>query len=135
MAEQIRLEIVTPEKRVLDEKVDAVTLPGLGGEMQILAGHSALISQLKSGILSYSQGTSSSRLMVSGGFVEVNNDRVSVLADVAEMSDEIDTALARLELTEAEKALNAWTGTEEELEEAKNKLERAQARLQLTSGN
>jgi F-type H+-transporting ATPase subunit epsilon len=133
--EQLRLEIVTPEKRVLDERVDAVTLPGLNGEMQILAGHSALISQLKSGILSYSQGASSSRLMVSGGFVEVNNDRVSVLADIAEMSDEIDTALARLELTEAEKALNAWTGTEEELEETKNKLERAQARLQLTSGN
>lgn len=132
---QLKLEIVTPEKRVLDEKVDTVTLPGLNGEMQIIAGHAALISQLKSGILSYSQGTASSRLMVSGGFVEINNDNVSVLADIAETSDEIDAALARLELAEAEKSLNAWSGTEEELAEAKNKFERAQARLQLTASN
>jgi F-type H+-transporting ATPase subunit epsilon len=132
---QLKLEIVIPEKRVLDEQVDAVTLPGLNGEMQILAGHAAVISQLKSGILTYTQGGVSSRLMVSGGFVEVNNDRVSVLADIAETSDEIDTATARLELSEAEKSLGAWTGTEEELADAQNKLERAQARLQLTSGS
>lgn len=135
MAEKLRLEIVTPEKRALDEQVDAVTLPGLNGEMQILAGHAAVISQLKSGILTYTQGGTSSRLMVSGGFVEINNDRVSVLADIAETADEIDTAQARLELSEAEKSLNAWTGTEEELEAEKNKLERAQARLQLTAGS
>ena len=135
MAEQLRLEIVTPEKRVLDEKVDSVTLPGLNGEMQILAGHTSLISQLKSGILTYNQGSATVRLMVSGGFVEINNDRVSVLADVAETSDEIDTALARQELSEAEKALSIWSGEESELAEMQNKLERAQARLHLTSGN
>lgn len=132
---QLKLEIVTPEKRVLDERVDTVTLPGLNGEMQIIAGHAALISQLKSGILSYSQGAASSRLMVSGGFVEINNDNVSVLADIAESSDEIDAAQARLELAEAEKFLNAWSGTEDELAEAQYKLERAQARLQLTASN
>ena len=134
MADQLKLEIVTPEKRVLDERVDTVTLPGLNGEMQIIAGHAALISQLKSGILSYTLGGESTRLMVSGGFVEINNDKVSVLADVAETSDEIDTALARLERDEAEKALNAWAGTDEELAEAQSKLERAQARLELTAG-
>ncbi len=134
MAEQLRLEIVTPEKRVLDEKVEAVTLPGLNGEMQILAGHTPIISQLKSGILTYSQSGTSSRLMVSGGFVEVNHDRVSVLADIAENSDEVDTAQARLELTEAEKALSAWSGEESELATVQNKLERAQARLELTTG-
>lgn len=135
MAEQLKLEVVTPEKRVLDERVDAVTVPGLNGEMQFLPGHTPLISQLRSGILSYVQGGTSQRLMVSGGFVEINNDRVSVLAEVAEMSDEVDTALARLERDEAEKALSGWSGTEEELEETKNKLERAQARLQLTAGS
>jgi F-type H+-transporting ATPase subunit epsilon len=135
MAEQLKLEVVTPEKRVLDEKVDSVTVPGLNGEMQLLPGHTPLISQLKSGILSYAQGSASQRLMVSGGFIEINNNRVSVLTEIAETSDEINTALARIERDEAEKALGGWSGTEEELEEVKNKLERAQARLQLTSGN
>ena len=84
MAEKIQLEVVTPERRVLSEMVDGVQVPGLNGELGILPGHVPLISQLQTGVLSYTQGGQVQRLHVSGGFVEVNADRVSVLAEVAE---------------------------------------------------
>jgi F-type H+-transporting ATPase subunit epsilon len=72
------------------------------------------------------------QLHVSGGFVEVNNDKVSVLADVAELPEEIDAARARLKRERLEKTLgSAWDGTEEDFEKARIKLERSIIRLQL----
>ena len=133
MAEKIQLEVVTPERRVLAESVDMVTVPGLGGELGILPGHTPLISQLQTGVLTYVQDGKSSSLHVSGGFVEVREDHVSVLADVAERPDEIDTARAKLSRERLEKQLNAWSGSEEDFEIAKTKLDRSMVRLQLAS--
>jgi F-type H+-transporting ATPase subunit epsilon len=135
MAERIQLDVITPERRLVSESVDSVTVPGLGGELGILPGHTPLISQLQTGVLSYTQGQTTRRLLVSGGFVEVNAERVSVLADMAEMPDEIDASRARLEREQAERALNAFSGAPEELEQVRAELERANARLQLTSDN
>ena len=73
-------------------------------------------------------------MVISGGFVEVSSDKVSILADIAERPDEIDTELARTEREAAEKILSTWKGTEEELETELEKLEKSQARLQLASG-
>jgi F-type H+-transporting ATPase subunit epsilon len=134
MAEQIQLEVVTPERRVLSESVEAVYVPGAGGELGILPGHTPLISQLQTGVLSYTQGGASHRLHVSGGFVEVNSDRVSVLAEVAERPEEIDASRARLARERAEKTLSAWSGTEEDFEIARARLERSIVRLQLATG-
>jgi len=134
MAEQITLEVVTPERRVLAETVDAVYVPGMNGELGILPGHTPLISQLQTGVLSYTRGGVAERLHVSGGFVEVNQDRVTVLAEVAERPEEIDAARARLAREHAEKALASWSGTEEDFEVARARLERSMARLQLASG-
>ncbi len=131
MAQQLQLEVVTPERRVLSEAVDAVTLPGLGGELGILPGHTPLISQLQTGVLSYTTAGKSFQLHVSGGFLEVNDDRVSVLAEVAERPEEIDAARARLAREHVEKQLSAWSGTEEDFEKARAKLERSVVRLQL----
>ena len=130
----LNLEIVTPEKRVLNEKVDTITIPTASGEIGILPSHAPLISALKSGILSYSVGNKTEKIVISSGFVEVTNDKVSVMADVAESSDEINVEAARLAQTEAEKVLAAWGGTEDEFETEVEKLERAQARLQLATG-
>ena len=127
----LRLEIVTPEKRVLDETVDSVTVPTLNGEIGILTSHAPLISALKSGVLAYTRGGATEKLVVSGGFVEVGTDRVSVLTDIAETTADINVEAARAEREEAEKVLGAWSGSETEFEEEKDKLERAQARLQL----
>jgi F-type H+-transporting ATPase subunit epsilon len=134
MPEQIQLDVVTPERRVLAEKVDAVYVPGMTGEFGILAGHTPLISRLQTGVLTYTQGSATEKLHVSGGFVEVNQDRVTVLADVAERPDEIDAARARLAHQHAEKALSGWSGTEEDFEVARARLERSMVRLQLASG-
>ena len=133
MAEKIQLEVVTPERRVLNEAVDMVTVPGLGGELGILPGHTPLISQLQTGVLSFTQAGKSFQLHVSGGFVEVRDDLVSVLASVAERPEEIDAARAKLSRDKWEKQLNAWSGSEEDFETAKTKLDRSLVRLQLAA--
>ena len=135
MAEQIQLEVVTPERRVLSEAVDSVNVPGREGELGILPGHTPLISQLQTGVLSYVQNGVTRRLHVSGGFVEVNADRVSVLAEIAEHPEEIDAARARLTREHAEKALSAFSGTEDDFEVARARLERSVVRLHLASGS
>ena len=133
MADQLQLEVVTPERRVLAEAVNSVTVPGRAGEMQILPGHAALIAELKTGVLTYNQSGATSQLHVSGGFIEVSNDRVSVLAEIAERPDEIDAARARLAREHTEKQLSAWSGSEEDFEKARAKLERSMVRIQLAS--
>jgi len=130
----LNLEIVTPEKRVLSETVDVVTVPTASGEVGILTDHAPLISALKSGILSYNRGGATEKMVISGGFLEVSANKVSVLADTAERADEIDVGAARIEREAAEKSLGAWKGSEDEFEVEKERLERAQARLQLSSG-
>src|SRR5215213_10042706 len=133
--EMIKLEIVTPERRVFDETVDSVTVPTATGEVGILPNHAPLISSLKSGILAYSNKGTSEKLVVSGGFVEVSTNKVSVLTDVAERADEIDVEAARAERDEAQRVLgSAFSGSEEEFEVEKERLERAQARLALAAG-
>lgn len=131
MADKIQLEVVTPERRVLAEPVDMVTVPGLGGELGILPGHTPLISQLQTGVLTYSQDGKSYPLHVSGGFVEVRDDHVSVLAEIAERPDEIDASRAKLSREKLEKQLNAWSGSDEELEAARVEFDRSVVRLQL----
>jgi F-type H+-transporting ATPase subunit epsilon len=133
MASQIQLEVVTPQRRVLAEAVDTVMVPGLDGELGILPGHTPLISQLRTGVLTYVQGERTAQLHVSGGFVEVADDRVSVLAEIAERPEEIDAARARLTREHAEKTLSAWSGTEEDFEIARARLERSMVRLQLAT--
>ena len=71
MSNKINLEVITPEKLVLRESVDEIVLPGLTGEIGVLPDHEPLISQLKTGVLSYRIGASLQKIHVSGGFAEV----------------------------------------------------------------
>jgi F-type H+-transporting ATPase subunit epsilon len=130
MADKIQLEIVTPEKVALREAVDEVVAPGRDGELGILPDHTPLISQLKTGILSYRQGSDRKQLHVSGGFIEVQADRVSVLSDIAERPDEIDVERAERAKDRAEKRL-ASRGDDLDFDRAELKLQRALVRLQL----
>jgi len=128
----LKLEIVTPEKRVLDAEVESVTVPTASGEAGIFPNHAPLVSALKPGILSYSQKGGAEKLAVSGGFVEVSGNKVSVLADTAETSEEVDIELARTEREAAEKALAAAaTSPVEENAPLMQKLESANARITL----
>jgi F-type H+-transporting ATPase subunit epsilon len=133
MADKIQLEVVTPERRVLGEPVDMVTVPGLNGELGVLPGHTPLISQLKTGVLSYLQDGRTTQLLVSGGFVEVRDDHVSVLAEIAERPEEIDVAAARVARERLEKQLGGWSGSDDEMESVKTELARSEVRLQLAA--
>ncbi len=128
----IKLEIVTPEKKVLDESVDSVTVPTSNGEIGIFPNHAPLISTLKPGILTYNNRGASEKLVVAGGFIEVGTNVVSILADIAEKAGEVDVESARSEREQSEKVLASWnSGSEDAFEIEKEKLEKAQARLRL----
>ncbi len=131
----LNLEIVTPEKKVFDESVDAVTVPTARGEVGILTNHAPLISTLMPGILSYTNKGTTEKMVIAGGFVEVSDNKVSILADTAERSEEIDIEAAKTEQAEAQKVLGEWKeGSEEDFELESQRLQKAQARLQLASG-
>lgn len=130
----LRLEIVTPEKRIFDAEVDSVTVPTLTGEAGILPNHASFISALKPGILTYSVKGASDKLAVSGGFVEVNGNNVSVLADTASSAADIDIVAAKLEKEAAEKAFaSVASSAVEETEPFREALDVANARVQLAS--
>ena len=130
---RIHLEVVTPERKVLEAEVDRVEVPGLHGELGILPGHTELISQLKpAGLLTYHIGDVKGEMSISDGFVEVSPDRVVVLADKAERPEDIDLARA-LELKEyAERQLQkAMSDPDADIARATVELERASIELQL----
>jgi len=131
----LKLEIVTPEKKVLDADVESVTIPTASGEAGILTNHAPLVSELKPGILSYSSKSGSDKMAVSGGFVEVSGNRVSVLTDSAETADEIDLNAAKGEREAAEKELASVASSDiESTSSVRERLEAANARVQLASG-
>ncbi len=86
--DSIQLEVVTPERQLLSQGVDAVQLPGADGELGILPGHAPLITELGIGVLTYRVGQETGHLAIIRGFAEVLPDRVSVLAEIAEHAGE-----------------------------------------------
>src|SRR3972149_3328795 len=90
----LQLEIVSPERRPYSDEVDMVTVPGIDGELGILPHHTLLISALGIGELRIKKAGTEQAIFISGGFVEVRADRVIVMADLAEHTDEIDEAKA-----------------------------------------
>ncbi len=122
MAEKILLEIVTPERKVLSETVDIVMAPGELGEFGVLPGHIPFLCKLKVGELRYRVGAASRHIAVMGGYAEVLNNQVTILAAAAEAEIEIDVIRARAARERAERRIA----------EARDKLEftRAQAALQ-----
>ena len=126
----IKLEIVVPDRLVFSGEVDEITLPGAGGYLGILPQHAPLLSELQVGILSYRIGSEVTRLFCRAGFAEVLSDKVTVLADTALTSEEIDADQARQDKENAEKIL-ASNDLDTDYEEAMHLLEQAEVRLQL----
>jgi F-type H+-transporting ATPase subunit epsilon len=91
---KLNLEIVTAERVVYSQEVDVVVAPGTEGELGILPQHAPLMTMLQPGELRVRQGGEEQSVFVSGGFLEVLADKVTVLADTAERAEEIDTARA-----------------------------------------
>ncbi|MBY0547142.1 MAG: ATP synthase F1 subunit epsilon [Candidatus Obscuribacterales bacterium] len=90
----LMLRIITPERIVLEEQVDQVTASAIDGELSILPGHQPLITALKPDVLRYIAKKEDEFAAVMGGILEVKNDEVTVLSDVAELDREIDHARA-----------------------------------------
>ena len=131
----LRLEIVTPEKKVIETDADSVTVPTATGEAGILPSHAPLISAVRPGILTYTAKGASDKLAVSAGFVEVNGDKVAVLVDTAETADEIDATAAKTAREDAEKAIAAaGLVPAEEAAAGRDTADHASARIQLASG-
>ena len=101
----LKLEIVTPEKRVLSEQVDSVVLPGSEGELGILPSHVPLVTALNPGELVFNQGGKSQHFAVGTGFVEVTGGRVSVLTDMAASEHDIDEKAVEDALARAQERL------------------------------
>ena len=133
MAENIHLEVVTPEKIVVSEEVQIVASPGSEGEFGVLSGHTPFLTSLKTGIIRYTDaGGKEHFVFVSGGFAEALPDKVTVLAESAEVSSDIDVNRAKEALARAEKRL-AEERTREEIDfaRARASLERATVRIRV----
>ena len=126
----IQLEVVTPDRQVVHEAVDAVTVPGKLGYLGILPGHAPLLSELKPGEIVYSHGERKHYLAVSWGFAEVLPDRVIVLANTAERAEEIDRVRAEQALQRAEERLKKTSDPNIDRKRAEEAYEKALARLQ-----
>jgi len=130
LPENIELQVVTPERHVLQETVQAVEMPGKEGYLGILPGHAPLITELGIGILAYRKDGQTRFLTVIHGYAEVLPDRVIVLAEVSERAEEIDSGRSRAAQERAQFALaKAGMGTPE-WEQEKLAIERAAARLE-----
>lgn len=128
MADTFQLEIATPERQLLNEQVTQAEIPGKEGYLGILAGHAPLLSMLGAGVLTYESGRGSQVIAIAGGFVEVFNNHVSVLADHAQFAADIRTEKAREELEQANEALKQ-AQNESEADAALKAAQRAQAYL------
>jgi len=131
MAEKLKLELVTPYKRVLSETVDEVTAPGAIGEFGVLPDHTSLLTTLKVGELTYKQEGQTFHVAVNWGYVEVEDNIMTVLVETAEPANEIDLERAKAALGRAEQALKTLSSEDKQFKIMEAALERAIIRVQV----
>jgi F-type H+-transporting ATPase subunit epsilon len=131
MAEKLKLELVTPYKRLLTEEVDEITATGTLGEFGVLPGHAPFLTSMKVGEFSYKADNKVFHLAVNWGYFEVENDVVTVLVETAERADEIDLERAKAALGRAEEKLKHLTPEDKDFRTYEAALERALIRVQV----
>ncbi|MBW2406424.1 MAG: F0F1 ATP synthase subunit epsilon [Deltaproteobacteria bacterium] len=132
MAGNIRLEVVTPEKYVVDEEVQIAVAPGSLGEFGVLIGHTPFLTTLKTGVMHYTDAKGTQRyVFVSGGFAEALPDKVTVLAESAERRKDIDLERAKAAMERAQERLAQIPTDDVDFNRAKAALERALHRIRL----
>ena len=133
MAENIHLEVVTPEKIVVSEEAQIVASPGSEGEFGVLSSHTPFLTTLKIGMIRYTDANGKEHFVfVSGGFAEALPDKVTVLAESAERRSDIDLERAKEALARAEKRLAEDRAKEEiDFARARGSLERATVRIRI----
>jgi F-type H+-transporting ATPase subunit epsilon len=129
----LSVQIMTPERFVLQREADSVIVPATDGELGILPRHTPLLAQLQPGEIRMRKGNELQLFAISGGFVEVRNDRVSIFAETAEMAQEIDAERARQAAEQAKAALRT-AKADLDIAQAEAALRRALARLHAFEG-
>jgi F-type H+-transporting ATPase subunit epsilon len=128
----IQLQIVSVDRSLVNETVDEVEIPGADGYFGVLPGHTPLLALLGAGELWYRQGQEKHFLLIAFGFAEVQPERVSILAQVAERADEVDVARAEAALKRAQARL-ATPSAEMDFERARVAMLKSLIRLQVAS--
>jgi F-type H+-transporting ATPase subunit epsilon len=130
---KLTLEIVTPDRSLVNEQVDEVQLPGSEGYFGVLPGHAPLLATLQVGELWYRVGAEKHFLAIAFGFVEVLPERVTVLAQIAERPQEIDVTRAEAAKKRAEERLARSPQTDVDFERARLALMKSLVRLQVAT--
>jgi F-type H+-transporting ATPase subunit epsilon len=133
MADAIHLDILTPEKVVFSDSIETVTAPGSLGEFGVLPGHAALITTLETGEVAIKKDNREYWLAISGGFAEVGNDKVTILAEAAELAQEIDTKRAETAKIQAEEKLKSLSSDDSQFSEVTLALKRATNRIKVSA--
>ncbi len=134
MAEkQLLLEVVTPDRMVLSTDADVVVCPGVEGQFGVLFGHIPFLSALDIGEMYYRSGNKTEFLAVAGGFAEVTGSKVTIVAEAAELGQEIDVERARRAKERAERRLAAAKTEEIDYVRAEGALRRAMTREKVAS--
>jgi len=133
MANKLNLEVVTPTKLVVSEEVDLCTVPGTEGVFGVMANHAPVLSTLAIGEMHYEKDNQQVKFAISGGFVEVSNNRMTILAEAAERAEDIDVERALRAKERAEKRIQqAQSGKEDiDIARAMAALARATTRLKV----
>src|SRR5665647_1443455 len=113
MSLRIKFKIITPERTVLEEEIDQATLPVTDGEVTILPNHRSYIASLKPGEIMIKKGEKELEMGISGGLGELNKNKSVILADTAEMADEIDLTRAEEARKRAEEAMQRKASMDE----------------------
>lgn len=129
MADELLIEIVTPEKLVFSGNIEEVTLPGTEGEFGVLRGHEAFLTSVEIGEMNYVKDGKKTYYAVNTGYVEVTGDKVTVLIETAEKSDQIDKERALKAKDNAESRLSQMNKDDVEFEIVRAALARAIARI------
>jgi F-type H+-transporting ATPase subunit epsilon len=132
LPQHLQLRIVSADRSLVDERVDEVEIPGADGYFGVLPGHTPLLALLGTGELWYRQGQDKTYVAIAFGFAEVQPDRVTILAMVAEKAEEIDTARAEASLKRAEERLARRT-VDMDAERARIALMKSLIRLQVST--
>jgi F-type H+-transporting ATPase subunit epsilon len=130
LPEAIELQVVTPQRHVLQETVQAIEIPGKEGYLCVLPGHAPLITELGIGILAYRKGAETRYLTIVHGYAEVLPDRVIVLAEISERAEEIDIERTRAARERAQAELAKASAGSEEWQQQRLAVDRAMVRMQ-----
>jgi F-type H+-transporting ATPase subunit epsilon len=122
------LRVVTPTKTLVDAEVAEVTAPGVAGQIGVLPQHATFLGQLEAGVVGFTASGKRARIVISGGYAEVVDDVVTILADDAEFAESIDVSAARAETERLRERLSSTSGSQPDIDEVLKALRLAEIR-------